>query len=67
MDYDLIAKAHGFQLGGRYKEKEVCRFLKESESTVKRKRLAGSYPHIRTSTGRIRYLGIQVARIIAGE
>lgn len=60
-----IAAEYKFALYRAYSEKEAAHFVGVDVSTLKRRRRAGKVPFIRHGDRNVRYLGLQIADLIA--
>src|SRR6266850_325350 len=62
---EKIAAEHGILLYKRYSEKVAAEAIGLDYSTLKRKRRAGLLPFVDMGSGSVRYMGYQIADIIA--
>jgi hypothetical protein len=60
-----IAAEYGFALFRAYSEKEAAHFIGVDISTLKRRRRAGKVGFIKQGDRNVRYLGLQIADLIA--
>jgi hypothetical protein len=62
-----VAKAHGFELGQTYTEKQVAGFLRKDASTLKRWRKRGYIPFKKMGPKLVHYVGSDLADFLLGK